>query len=79
MIPYEELDRALARWKARSQNVDLDAARAFEEHGAAGATPRPVTMEAEEASAEIDGLPAPPDRTGEIDLGDAVVESYEDN
>jgi hypothetical protein len=76
MIPYEELDRALARWKARSQNVDPDAARAFEERGAAGATPAPVTME---ASAEIDGLPAPPDRTGEIDLGDAVVESYEDN
>jgi hypothetical protein len=78
MIPYEELDRALARWKARSQNVDPDAARAFEERGSAGATPGPVLMEAEEASAEIDGLPAPPDRTGEIDLGDSVVESYEE-
>jgi hypothetical protein len=77
MIPYEELDRALSRWKARSQNVDPDAARAFEERGAA--TPAPLAMEAEEASAEIDGLPAPPDRTGEIDLGDAVVETYEDD
>jgi hypothetical protein len=66
MIPYEELDKALQRWKARTQNAAVDAAREFEESGAVavGATP--------------DGLPPPPDRTGEIEIGDSVVESYEE-
>jgi hypothetical protein len=72
MIPYDELDRALARWKARSQNAVADAAKDFEESGPSGAIP------ALAGGAEIEGLPAPPDRTGEIDLGDAVVETYED-
>jgi hypothetical protein len=69
MIPYEELDKALARWKARTQNA---AAQEFE---ASGAVP------ADTASGGSGGLPAPPDRTGEIDLGDveAVVETYEDS
>jgi hypothetical protein len=71
MIPYEELDRALARWKARSQSGMTDAAKEFEERGVSGAVPA-------YEEAEIEGLPAPPDRTGEIDLGDAVVETYED-
>jgi hypothetical protein len=72
MIPYEELDRALARWKARSQNASGDAARQFEESG-------PVPAMA--AEAELGGYPAPPDRTGEIDIGDAeaVVETYEES
>jgi hypothetical protein len=76
MIPYEDLDRALARWKARSQNAAVDAAREFEAVGAAGATPRPITAS---ASGRVAGLPAPADRTGEIDLADSVVESYEDD
>jgi hypothetical protein len=65
MIPYEELDRALQKWKARSQNAAADAAREFE---AAGAVPG------------VDGLPPPSAHTGEIDIGDAesVVESYEE-
>jgi hypothetical protein len=70
MIPYEELDKALARWKARSQN---DAAREFE---AAGAVPDAT------ATGTSGGLRAArPDHTGEIDLGDveAVVETYEDS
>jgi hypothetical protein len=70
MIPYEELDKALARWKARSQNVDPVAAREFEESGSvsvSGSVPG------------VDGLPEPPDRTGEIELGDSVVESYEED
>jgi hypothetical protein len=71
MIPYEELDRALQKWKARTQNAAADAAREFEESGAvaAGAVP-----------GGVDGLPPPPDRTGEIDIGDAesVVETYEE-
>jgi hypothetical protein len=66
MIPYEELDRALQKWKARSQNAASDAAREFE---AAGSVP-----------GGVDGLPPPSAHTGEIDLGDAesVVETYEE-
>lgn len=70
MIPYEELDKALARWKARTQN----AAKEFEESG-------PVVMAEGALPDEVEGLPAPPDRTGEIDLGDveSVVETYEES
>jgi hypothetical protein len=72
MIPYEELDKALARWKARTQNTASDAAREFE---AAGAVP------ASTATGSSGGFPARPDRTGEIELGDveSVVETYEEN
>jgi hypothetical protein len=72
MIPYEELDKALARWKARTQNAAVDAAREFEESGAVPAAP---------ASGPIGGLHAQPDHTGEIDMGDveSVVETYEEN
>jgi hypothetical protein len=69
MIPYEELDRALQRWKARTQNAGTEAAREFEASGAVvvGSVP-----------GAVDGLPPPPDGTGEIDIGDSVVESYEE-
>jgi len=70
MIPYEELDKALARWKARSQNAAVEGARAQE---SSGAIPAAVP------SAVSGRLPPPPDRTGEIDLGDSVVESYEED
>jgi hypothetical protein len=70
MIPYEELDKALARWKPRSQNAAVDAAREFEESGAVPA-----------AASGPHGLTAHPDHTGEIDMGDveSVVETYEEN
>jgi hypothetical protein len=74
MIPYEELDKALARWKARTQNSAADAAREFEESG--GAIP------AATATGASDGLRgARPDHTGEIDIGDveSVVETYEES
>ena len=64
MIPFEELDKALVRWKSRSQGAAVDAAREFEAAGV-GATPAP------EAVLEA------PDRTGEIDL-EAVVETYDE-
>ena len=73
MIPYDELDKALARWKARTQNAAVDAAREFEESGA---------VPSGAASGVSGGMPTPPpDRTGEIDIGDAesIVESYEEN
>jgi hypothetical protein len=73
MIPYDELDKALARWKARTQNVAADAAREFEESG---------SVPAVSASGPSGALRAArPDHTGEIDLGDveSVVETYEEN
>jgi hypothetical protein len=67
MIPFEELDKALARWKSRSQGgVPVDAAHELEAAGQEpGATPAPELLSSE------------PDRTGEIDL-EAVVETYEE-
>ncbi|HVU50977.1 MAG TPA: hypothetical protein VHL80_09850 [Polyangia bacterium] len=71
MIPYEELDKALARWKARTQNAAADAAREFEESGAVPAA----------AASGASGGTRRPDHTGEIDLGDveSVVEAYEES
>jgi hypothetical protein len=73
MIPYEELDRALQKWKARTQNAASDAARDFEDGG------RVVAAQGSMPSGRVDGLPPPPDRTGEIDIGDSVVETYEED
>ena len=61
MIPFEELERALARWKARSRE---------------GVTPQPVPEEYA-SGAVPDGLPPPSEHTGEIDLNDDVVESVD--
>jgi hypothetical protein len=78
MISYEELDRALARWKARSQGG-----------AAVEAVPEPSSEAPLEVIAEETPLPVGPGdlgslpsmhngapRTGEIDL--AEIESYED-
>jgi hypothetical protein len=72
MIPYEELDRALARWKAKSQGGVPEAPPA-----AAAAAPvsegTPVVVD------EMGSIPQPasgPERTGEIDL--AELETYEE-
>jgi hypothetical protein len=89
MIPYEELDRALARWKAKAQSGMTD--------GAVEAPP-PEVESAEVDSAEIQAeavyatpaagtpvvvdeagsIPQPvaSERTGEIDL--AEIETYDD-
>ncbi len=80
MISYEELDRALARWKARSQGgASVEAVPEAEASASASLdvvaeeTPMPI------GPGDLGSLPsmhngAP--RTGEIDL--AEVESYED-
>ena len=88
MIPYEELDRALARWKAKAQSGMTD-----------GAVERPPEVESAEVdSAEIQAeaaeaapsegtpmivdeagsvpQPVASERTGEIDL--AEIETYDD-
>ena len=66
MIPYEELERALARWKNRSSHRE-------------GATPEP-TGEVDEmgtAPHRVNGLPAPREQTGEINISDEVLESVD--
>ncbi|MES1166086.1 MAG: hypothetical protein ABUR63_10025 [Verrucomicrobiota bacterium] len=81
MIPYEELDRALARWKARSQGGAPTEAVPEAEVSASA----PLEVVAEETPLPVgpgdlgsypEAVPSSGERTGEIDL--AEVESYED-
>jgi hypothetical protein len=72
MISYEELDRALGRWKARKAGGAVDAgAPAID----SSATPLPIPAE------ELGSIPhevSPiPERTGEIDANE-LVESYDE-
>jgi hypothetical protein len=85
MIPYEELDRALARWKARTHG----GAAAAEPATAVGVieAEAPVTdLEAE--AGDYSGAIAPPapngrtrrlDQSGEISLEEEVIETYDDD
>jgi hypothetical protein len=74
MISYEELDRALARWKARKSGV-----------GAADLPPMPIDGEATPLPIRAEELgsipnevsPIPGERTGEIDANE-LVESYDE-
>jgi hypothetical protein len=72
MIPYEELDRALAKWKARSQGGVVEPPLA--EAASYDATPLPISAD------DIGSIPEPThvatERTGEIDV--AELETYED-
>jgi hypothetical protein len=81
MIPYEELDRALARWKAKAQGgvpeTPSAAPEVMEAEAEAEAAPEsgatPVVVD------EMGSIPQPvdpPEHTGEIDL--AEVETYDD-
>ena len=72
MIPYEELDRALARWKSRVQGGVVEPPRP--EAASYDATPLPFS--ADEIGSLPEPMPVPPERTGEIDVGE--LESYED-
>ena len=69
MISYEELDRALARWKARSKGGVPDAP------GDDGATPLPIRAE-ELGSIPVAASPIPGESTGEIDANE--LETYEE-
>jgi len=64
MIPFSELEKALARWKARKQ-------------GGGDATPLPIEAQGS-IPRGVGGLPPPKEQTGEIDLSDESVESYEE-
>jgi hypothetical protein len=76
MIPYEELDRALARWKAKAQGGVPEAPPVAEPEvveAAPASEGTPVVVD------EMGSVPQPvdpPERTGEIDL--AEVETYDD-
>jgi hypothetical protein len=80
MISYEELDRALARWKARSQGGA--AVEGVPEPEPSSATPLEVIAEETPlpvGPGDLGSLPAMHNgapSTGEIDL--AEIESYED-
>jgi len=71
MISYEELDRALARWKARGSV----GAGAVEASAPSDATPLPIRAE-ELGSIPNTVSPIPGDGTGEIDANE--LETYEE-
>jgi len=63
MIPFEDLERALARWKSRGRD---------------GATPEPTgEVDMRTGSRGVSNLPPPMEQSGEIDLNDDVVESVD--
>ena len=89
MIPYEELDRALARWKARAQGgmVELpppgvESAEVDSAEIQAEAVSDPYAAAPSEGTPmivdEAGSVPQPvaSERTGEIDL--AEIETYDD-
>jgi len=71
MISYEELDRALSRWKARSKGGAPDAPSAPDDQ----ATPLPIRAE-ELGSIPNTVSPIPGDSTGEINADD--LETYDE-
>jgi hypothetical protein len=89
MIPYEELDRALARWKAKSQSGMTDGMVELSPPEGESAEVDSSEIQAEAADAtpaagtpvrvdEAGSIPQPvsSERTGEIDL--AEIETYDD-
>jgi hypothetical protein len=72
MIAYEELDRALARWKARSKGGAVPESQGAPEDQA---TPLPIRAE-ELGSVPTAISPLPGESTGEINADD--LESYEE-
>ena len=81
MIPYEELDRALARWKAKSQGGGgvVEAPPPVVEEASAEMEAAPVSEGTPVVVDEMGSVPLPvdgPERTGEIDL--AEIETYDD-
>jgi hypothetical protein len=81
MIPYEELDRALARWKARSQGGAVEAAPEVigEAEAVVDAEATPLPIRAEDLGS-VPNQVAPgangEGTTGEIDVNE--LETYEE-
>jgi hypothetical protein len=81
MIPYHELEKALARWKARSESsaasaVSDDPSVVVDHVNGEQRGSIPQFAAGDEG---VGGLPPPPENTGEIDLNDALLESYEED
>jgi hypothetical protein len=89
MIPYEELDRALARWKAKAQSGMADGMVELPPSEVESAEVDSAEIQAEGINAtpaagtpvlvdEAGSIPQPvaSERTGEIDL--AEIETYDD-
>jgi hypothetical protein len=77
MIPYEELDRALARWKARTQGGAVDGSHDVSVESAAivQSVPRHGGEERGSVPQRISGFT---ESTGELDLDEEVVETVDD-
>ena len=76
MIPYEELDRALARWKARAQGMAGGAIEAPPPAMDAPGDATPLPIPAEELGSIPNVAATGAEGTGEIDVGE--LEAYED-
>ena len=75
MISYEELDRALGRWKARSRGGAVEAVPAAAPVAVpTDATPLPIP--ADELGSIPHEISPGAERTGEIDVNE--LETYED-
>ena len=75
MIPYEDLDRALGRWKARAQGLAGGAIEVAQSAIEAEGDATPMPIPSDELSIPH-AAAAVPDGTGEIDVGE--LEAYED-
>jgi hypothetical protein len=78
MIPYEELDRALARWKARTQGGSVDGAQDVSVESAA--IVQSVPRHGEERGSVPQRISSGfGESTGELDLdNEEVVETLDD-
>ena len=72
MISYEELDRALARWKARTKGGTIEAPHAATD---SQATPMPISAD-ELGSIPTSVSPIPGENTGEINADE--LETYDE-
>jgi hypothetical protein len=72
MIPYQELDRALARWKARAQGGGAEVVHEGQDISATVVSNAPIPAEAHRPSNGVS------ETAGEIDLGDDMVETFDD-
>jgi hypothetical protein len=78
MIPYEELDRALARWKARTQGGTVDGGHDVMVDSSA--VVQNIPLHAEEHGSVPQRIAGFPESTGELDLDqeEEVVEAVDD-
>jgi hypothetical protein len=72
MISYEELDRALGKWKARGKGGVVEAPAGMSD---SQATPMPIPAE-ELGSIPHEVAPGSGERTGEIDVNE--LETYDE-